>query len=99
MSDAVAPDLLKSFIDRIERLEEEKASIAGDVKEVYAEAKASGLDTKIIRKIVAMRKKDAAERAEEQAILEIYLHALGMLAETPLGRAAVKRQFGGAAHA
>jgi uncharacterized protein (UPF0335 family) len=78
MSDAVAPDLLKSFVERIERLEEEKASIAGDVKEVYAEAKAQGFDTKVLRKVVALRKRDAAERREEQEILDLYLQALGM---------------------
>ena len=78
MSDAVAPDLLKSFVVRIERLEEEKASIAGDVKEVYAEAKAQGFDTKILRKVVAIRKRDAAERREEEEILDLYLQALGM---------------------
>jgi len=78
MTDAVAPDLLKSFVERIERLEEEKASIAGDVKEVYAEAKAQGFDTKILRKVVAIRKRDAAERREEEEILDLYLQALGM---------------------
>jgi uncharacterized protein (UPF0335 family) len=78
MSDAVAPDLLKSFIERIERLEEEKASISGDVKEVYAEAKAQGFDTKVLRKVVALRKRDAAERREEQEILDLYMQALGM---------------------
>ncbi|MBV8447080.1 MAG: DUF2312 domain-containing protein [Hyphomicrobiales bacterium] len=80
MSDAVAPDLLKAFIERIERLEEEKATIAGDVKEVYAEAKAQGFDTKILRKVVALRKRDAAERREEEEIMDLYLQALGMMA-------------------
>ena len=80
MSDAVAPDLLKAFVERIERLEEEKASIAGDVKEVYAEAKAQGFDTKILRKVVSLRKRDAAERREEEEILDLYLQALGMMA-------------------
>jgi len=80
MSDAVAPDLLKAFVERIERLEEEKATIAGDVKEVYAEAKAQGFDTKILRKVVALRKRDAAERREEEEIMDLYLQALGMMA-------------------
>ncbi|MBV8962374.1 MAG: DUF2312 domain-containing protein [Hyphomicrobiales bacterium] len=80
MSDAVAPDLLKAFVERIERLEEEKASIAGDVKEVYAEAKAQGFDTKILRKVVSLRRRDAAERREEEEILDLYLQALGMMA-------------------
>ncbi len=73
-----AKDQLKAIIERIERLEEEKASLSSDIKDVYAEAKANGFDTKILRKIVALRKKDHAERKEEEAILELYLEALGM---------------------
>ncbi|CAN5489357.1 DUF2312 domain-containing protein [soil metagenome] len=72
---------LKSLVERIERLEEEKKTIAADIKEVYAEAKANGFDTKILRKVVSIRKKDAQEREEEEAMLELYLQALGMLAE------------------
>ena len=75
---SVAADQLKSFIERIERLEEEKAGIASDMKDVYAEAKGTGFDTKAIRKIVSLRKKDHDERREEEAILELYLQALGM---------------------
>ncbi|MEE4235542.1 MAG: DUF2312 domain-containing protein, partial [Anderseniella sp.] len=71
---------LRSFIERIERLEEEKKAIAADIKEVYGEAKATGFDTKIMRKVVTLRKKDAAERQEEEAILDLYLSALGMAA-------------------
>ena len=71
---------LRSFIERIERLEEEKKAIAADIKEVYAEAKGTGFDTKIMRKVVSLRKKDAAERQEEEAILDLYLSALGMVA-------------------
>ena len=80
MADAmgVARDQLKSFIERIERLEEEKKTIADDIKDVYGEAKGTGFDTKILRKIISLRKKPAAERAEEDAILELYLQALGM---------------------
>lgn len=74
----VAADELKAFIERLERLSEEKDAIAGDIKEVYAEAKGRGFDSAIIRKIVAIRKKPADERAEEEAILELYLQALGM---------------------
>jgi len=70
---------LKSLVERIERLEEEKKTIAGDIKEVYAEAKANGFDTKILRKLISIRKKDRNEREEEDAILEIYMSALGML--------------------
>jgi uncharacterized protein (UPF0335 family) len=80
---------LRAFIDRIEKLEEEKKAIADDIKDVYAEAKGSGYDVKIMRKIVAMRKQDAARRREEEEILELYMNALGMLADTPLGEAAM----------
>ncbi|WP_374764091.1 DUF2312 domain-containing protein [Yunchengibacter salinarum] len=72
----VAGDQLRSFIERIERLEEEKRGIAEDMKEVYKQAKAVGFDTKIMRKVVALRKKDQAERQEEEALLDVYLHAL-----------------------
>ena len=74
---------LKSLIERIEKLEEEKKAIAGDIKEVFAEAKASGFDTKIMRKVIALRKKDSAERQEEEALIDLYLHALGMAPESP----------------
>jgi uncharacterized protein (UPF0335 family) len=77
-TESVAADQLKSFIERIERLEEEKAGIAGDIKEIYAEAKGNGFDTKVLRKIIALRKRDFAERKEEEAILELYMQALGM---------------------
>ncbi|MCZ8184505.1 DUF2312 domain-containing protein [Rhabdaerophilum sp. SD176] len=69
---------LKAFIERIERLEEEKRQIADDVKDVYAEAKANGFDAKILRKIVSLRRQDADERREQEEILETYLRALGM---------------------
>jgi uncharacterized protein (UPF0335 family) len=75
---------LKSFIERIERLEEEKKALAADIKEVYGEAKANGFDTKIMRKIVTMRKKDSAERREEQAMLDLYMDAIGMQPPLPL---------------
>ena len=75
---SVAADQLKSFIERIERLEEEKAALAGDIKEIFQEAKGTGFDTKAIRKILSLRKKDHAERQEEEAILELYMQALGM---------------------
>jgi len=78
-SEDVAADQLRSFIERIERLEEEKAGISGDIKDVYSEAKGNGFDTKAIRKIISLRKKDHAERQEEDAILETYMQALGMI--------------------
>ncbi|MEN3213568.1 DUF2312 domain-containing protein [Methylorubrum populi] len=75
---SVAADQLKSIIERIERPEEEKAGIAGDIKDVYAEAKANGFDVKVLRKIIALRKRDHDELSEEEAILELYLQALEM---------------------
>ena len=70
---------MRSIVERIERLEEEKKTIAADIKEVYAEAKGNGFDTKILRKVVSLRKKEAAEREEEQSILDLYMSELGML--------------------
>lgn len=75
---SVAADQLKSIIERIERLEEEKQAIADDIKEIYAEAKGNGFDTKAIRTIIRLRKKDQAEREEEETILDLYKAALGM---------------------
>ena len=75
----VAADQLRSFVERIERLEEEKQSIADDIKDVYAEAKGTGFDTKVLRQIIRLRKQDAAERQEHEALLDLYMHALGMI--------------------
>ncbi|WP_199092121.1 DUF2312 domain-containing protein [Bosea sp. ASV33] len=77
MDDPVAGDQLKSIVERIERLEEEKKTIADDIKEVYAEAKGNGYDVKVLRKVVALRKRDLDERKEEEAILDLYLQAVG----------------------
>jgi uncharacterized protein (UPF0335 family) len=77
MDDPIAGDQLKSIVERIERLEEEKKTIADDIKEVYAEAKGNGYDVKVLRKVIAIRKRDANERAEEEAILDLYLQAVG----------------------
>lgn len=77
----IARDQLRSIVERIERLEEEKAATAEDIKEVYAEARAGGFDAKALRQVIKVRRQDAAERAEQEAILELYLHALGMLEE------------------
>ena len=76
---AVAQGQLKSIVERVERLEEEKKAIADDIKEVYAEAKANGFDTKTLRKVVTLRKKDRSEREEEEAMLDLYMNALGMI--------------------
>lgn len=86
----IAAERLRSFIERIERLEEEKKNLSADIREVYAEAKSRGFDTKTMRKVVARRKLDAQDAAEQEALLETYLKALGQLADTPLGQAAVK---------
>lgn len=75
----VAQDQLRSIVARIERLEEEKATIAADIKEVYGEAKGNGFDVKALRKLISMRKVDQAERKEQEAMLDLYMHALGML--------------------
>ena len=70
-------DRLKSFIMRIERLEEDKKGIADDIKEVFGEAKGEGFDVKVLRKVIALRKKDPEERAEEEELLELYMSAIG----------------------
>jgi uncharacterized protein (UPF0335 family) len=74
-----AKDQLKAFVERVERLEEEKKAIADDIRDVYAEAKGNGFDVKALRAVVRLRKQDVDERKEQEAILETYLHALGML--------------------
>jgi uncharacterized protein (UPF0335 family) len=84
---------LKAFIERIEHVESEIDDLKVDKKDIYSEAKSSGFDVKIIRKVVAIRKQDADKRAEEEALLDLYLHSLGMLSDLPLGQAAVERAF------
>jgi uncharacterized protein (UPF0335 family) len=73
-----AKDQLKAFVERVERLEEEKKAIGDDIRDVYAEAKGNGFDVKTLRVVVRLRKQDVNERKEQEAILETYLHALGM---------------------
>jgi uncharacterized protein (UPF0335 family) len=73
-----AKDQLRSFIERIERLEEERAALSADIREVYSEAKGTGFDTKAMRQVVRLRKLDSADRQEQEAILDLYLSALGM---------------------
>ena len=75
-----AKDQLKAFVERIERLEEEKKAIADDIRDIYAEAKANGFDVKALREVVKLRKQEPTERNEHQMILDTYLNALGMLA-------------------
>ena len=76
---STAQGKLKSIIERIERLEEDKAAVANDLKEVYAEAKGEGFDTKILRKVVRLRKQDIAKRQEEEALIDLYISAIGGL--------------------
>ena len=75
----VAKDLIRSVVERVEKLEEEKKAISDDIKDVYTEAKGNGLDVKALRAVVRLRRQDADERAEQEAILETYLHAMGMV--------------------
>lgn len=81
VSGGVAAGQIKSIVERVERLEEEKTALAGDIREIYAEAKSNGYDVKVLRQIVRIRKQDAAERQEQEAILDLYLHALGMVSD------------------
>ena len=75
-----AKDQLKAFVERIERLEEEKKTISDDIRDVYAESKANGFDVKALRQVIRLRKQEPTERNEQQLILETYMNALGMLA-------------------
>ena len=76
---ATAQGKLKSIVERIERLEEDKKAVANDLKEVYAEAKGEGFDTKILRKVVRLRAQDSAKRQEEEALIDLYVSAIGGL--------------------
>lgn len=87
----IAADRLRSFIERIERLEEDRKGINDDIREVISEAKSAGFDAKTIRQIVRLRKLDDAERQEQEHLLEVYRAALGMLDGTPLGDSALER--------
>ena len=78
MAKAFAKDHLRSFVERIERLEEEKAALSADIREIYSEAKGTGFDTKVMRQVIRLRKLDRADRQEQEAILDLYLTALGM---------------------
>jgi uncharacterized protein (UPF0335 family) len=88
---SIAADRLRSLVERIERLEEERKTLAGDIKDIYAEAKSAGFDPKVIRALIAERKQDAAEVEEHQTLLDVYRRALGEFQSTPLGVAAMER--------
>ena len=79
-NESVAQDQLRAFVERIERMEEEKQAIADDIKEIYAEAKGNGFDIKVLRQIIRIRKQDHNERMEQEALLDLYMSALGMQA-------------------
>ena len=87
----MAADRLKSIVQRIEKLEEERKLLQSDIKDIYTEAKSTGFDPKVLRMVIASRKKDQAEWEEQQMLLETYMKALGQLADTPLGKAAQER--------
>jgi uncharacterized protein (UPF0335 family) len=74
----IAGDILRAYIERIERLEEEKRNLAADIREVYAEAKGNGFEPKVMRKLVALRKMDQSDRQEEEALLDLYRRAVGV---------------------
>jgi uncharacterized protein (UPF0335 family) len=84
---------IRAFIERIENREREKKEASDDITAIYAEAKASGFDVPALRQLVRERKQDAQKMAEREAMVDLYRNALGDLASTPLGRAAVERQF------
>lgn len=90
-SDNATKARLRSIIERVERLEEEKSALSEDIKEVYGEAKATGFDVKTIRQIIRLRKIELDKRREQQMLLETYMENLGMLADLPLGQAAIER--------
>ncbi|WP_026381607.1 DUF2312 domain-containing protein [Afifella pfennigii] len=81
----VAAGQLRALIERIERLEEEKKALSDDIRDVYAEAKSNGFDTKVMRQVVRLRKQDTAERQEQEALLDLYMHALGMAPPVGVG--------------
>lgn len=84
-------DQLKAFVERIERLTEEKKTISDDIRDVFAEAHSNGFDVKALRAVIRLRAQDAHERQEHEMILSTYMAALGMIADLPLGQAAIER--------
>lgn len=86
----VAAERLMSIVERIEKLEDERKLLQADIKDIYTEAKSAGYDVKVLRMLIVSRKKDQAEWEEQQALLETYMRALGQLADTPLGQAAME---------
>lgn len=91
----IAVDRLRSLIERIERLEEERRALGGDIKDIYDEAKSAGFDVKVMRRLVKDRRMDPAVLEEQETLLEVYRRALGEYASTPIGAAAMDRVAGG----
>lgn len=87
----VAAERLQSFVERYEKLQEEKDALSADQKELMAEAKGAGFDTKVIKTVIRDRKLGTGECAERDALIEVYKHALGMFVDTPLGQSALRR--------
>jgi uncharacterized protein (UPF0335 family) len=90
-SNSIAGDRLKSFIERIERLDVEKKEIADQIKEVFAEAKAEGFSVATMKDVIKLRKMEVDERQMRLDQIDLYMHALGMLSDTPLGQSAMRR--------
>lgn len=90
----IAAERLRSLVDRIERLEEERKALGGDIKDIYAEAKSAGFDCKVLRRLIRERKQEPADLEEQETLLDIYRRALGGYVDTPLGVAAMERVAG-----
>ena len=88
----ISNNQIASVVERIERMEDEKTAIAIDISEIYKEAKSNGFDTKILKKVIALRKKPQSQRDEEQAILDLYMSAVENFDKTPLGASAAKAE-------
>ena len=86
----IAADRLRSIVDRIERLEEERKGLGSDIKDIYTEAKSAGFDVKVLRQLIALRRREPAEVEEMETLLDVYRRALGDFVSTPLGEAAVR---------
>lgn len=89
--DSATRDRLRSFVERVERLEEERRDIAEQIRDVKAEAKGEGFDLRTLNEVLKLRRMKPHDRIERQELLDIYMHALGMLADMPLGQAAMQR--------
>lgn len=87
----IAGERLRSLVQRIERLEEERKTLGEDIRDIYAEAKSAGFDVKVLRQLIRIRRQEPADVEEQETLLDVYRHALGMLADLPLGAAALER--------